>query len=89
MKFLATAHQRGYCDIISGMVTAPPSEEIIDITTQEGKSKHKVREANYQAHSNLVLSCSGETCFKIVGGAVTNYLQEEDARMSWMKVKEK
>ena len=89
MKFLAAAHQRGYRDVITGVVTVPPSGESIDISTEDGKKLHKAREYNYKAYSDLVLSCSGEICFEIVAGAVTPDLQEGDARLAWRKLKEK
>ena len=89
IKFLAAAHQRGYRDVITGVVTVPPSEESIDISTENGKKLYKAREANDKAYSDLVLSCSGEICFEIVAGAVTPDLQEGDARLAWRKLKEK
>jgi len=89
MKFLEAAHQRGYSDVITGVVTVSPSDESIDISTEDGKELHKTREANYKAYSDLVLSCSGEICFEIVAEAVTPDLQEGYARLAWKKLKEK
>jgi len=89
MKVLAAAHQRGYRDVITGVVTVPPSDELIGISTENGKELHKAREANCKACSDLVLSYSGEICFEIVAGAVTPDLQEGDARLAWRKLKEK
>ena len=89
MTFLAVRHARGYCELLSGSVQAPPVNEHIDKTTEEGKKKKKYREANQKAYSNLNLLCSCKISFEIMAGVTSKDLPDGDVNLAWNSLKQR
>ena len=87
LKFKAAAELKGYADVLVGKETVPNDSEVLDISTDEGKAKQKVRNANQRAYTELILACHGDLSFKIVANAVTDELSGGDAKLAWKNLK--
>ena len=88
-KFLATARKRGYKSILENKEKLPDASEDIDVSTAEGLAKTKVREANENAYTDLMLACVDDISFGIVEMSVTVEQPEGDARLAWKRLYDK
>ena len=82
-KFLAKAIVKKYKQVLLGEVTPPPSSEVLNLTTDEGKAKMKIKNANELAYNDLLLSCTDEVTFGYVDEACTDDLPDGDAALAW------
>ena len=79
VKFMAKASHGGYCRLLLGSETAPGENEVIDRTTEEGKEKQQLRDANTKAFSALALACNG-AAFECIKAGMTNDFPNGSAR---------
>ena len=93
-KFLARARMLGYKNILKGKVTAPKDGEELDGSTDEGKMKLKLREANENAYEGLLLSITtktrdGEVAFGIIIGCKSEEYSDGNAYLAWKRLSDK
>ena len=86
-KFLALSGKREYKAILSGTTKPPSDSEILDLSTDAGKTKLAARKANDNAYHDLVLANQTKIAFNIVDKSVSTYLPGEDAFMAWENLK--
>ena len=82
VKFMAKASHGGYCGLLLGSEVAPNEEEEFDQTTEEGKEKQQLREANTKAFSALALACNG-AAFGCIEAGMTSDFPNGSARKVW------
>ena len=79
VKFMAKASHGGYRGLLLGSETAPNENEVFDKTTEEGKEKQRLRDANTKAFSALALACNG-AAFGCIEAGMTNDFPNGSAR---------
>ena len=89
LKFRVIADDRGYDDIIAGIVTPPDEKENHEIldndiaaVKQAKKEKQLARAANKKGFRDLVMSTEGIS-LNIVGNAVSDKLTRGDLKKAW------
>ena len=89
LKFRAIADDRGYDDIIAGIVTPPDEKENLEIldndneaVKQSKKEKQLARAANKKGLRDLVMSTEGIS-LNIVENAVSDKLMRGDLKKAW------
>ena len=89
LKFGVIADDRGYSDIIEGIVTPPDEKENLEIlekddaaTKKSKKEKQLARAANKKGFRDLVLSTDGIS-LNIVQNAVSDKLTRGDLKKAW------
>ena len=89
LKFRVIADDRGYNDIIEGIVTPPDKKEELDILDKDDaevkkskKEKQLVRAANKKGFRDLVMSTEGIS-LNIVENAVSDKLMRGDLKKAW------
>ena len=87
LKFKATAELKGYADVLGGKDVVPKESDTLDVSTDEGKEKMRIRKANKRAYTDLILACHGDLSFKIVANAMTSELPGGDACLAWKNLK--
>ena len=93
-KFLARAKRKGYKNILLKKETAPKDNETIDLTTDAGKAKKKLQDANELGYEELILSIDGKTkagkvAFALVKGCKNTGYSDGDAAEAWSRLKKK
>ena len=77
---------------MDGDVTVVPDTTQLDLKTDDGKAKAKVRQANKAGYSDLLVTCSGnkaETAFHLVNQSRTKDLPNGCLRTAWKKLSER
>ena len=89
LKFRVIADDRGYSDIIEGIVTPPDEKEDLEIlekdeaeTKNSYKEKQLARAANENGFRDLVMSTDGIS-LNIVENAVSDKLTRGDLKKAW------
>ena len=89
LKFRVIADDRGYNDIIEGIVTPPDEKEDLDILDEDDaavikskKEKQLARGANKKVFRDLVMSTEGIS-LNIVENAVSDKLTRGDLKKAW------
>ena len=89
LKFRVIADDRGYSDIIEGIVTPPDEKEDLEIlekddaeTKKSKKEKQLARAANKKGFRDLVMSTDGIS-LNIVQNAVSDKLMRGDLKKAW------
>ena len=89
LKFRVIADDRGYDDIIAGIVTPPDEKENLEIldndvaaVKQAKKEKQLARAANKKGFRDLVMSTEGIS-LNIVENAVSDKLTRGDLKKAW------
>ena len=89
LKFRVIAADRGYSDIIEGIVTPPDEKENLEIlekddteTKKSKKEKQLARAANRKGFRDLVMSTDGIS-LNIVENAVSDKLTRGDLKKAW------
>ena len=82
VKFMAKASHGDYRGLWLGTENAPGEEEVFDKTTDEGKEKQRLRDANTKAFSALALACNG-AAFGCVEAGMTTDFPNGSARKVW------
>ena len=89
LKFRVIADDRGYSDIIEGIVTPPDEKEDLEIlekddaeTKKSKKEKQLARAANKKGFRDLVMSTEG-ILLNIVENAVSDKLTRGDLKKAW------
>jgi len=82
-KFLAAGKRRGYKDILTGKVVPPDDSESLDSANTEEAKKIVLREANEKAYNDLLLACSDDVSFSIVGASISEKHPDGDAAKAW------
>ena len=89
LRFRVIADDRGYSDIIEGIVTQPDEKEDLEIlekddaeTKKSKKEKQLARAANKKGFRDLVLSTDGIS-LNIVQNAVSDKLTRGDLKKAW------
>ena len=89
LKFRVIADDRGYDDIIEGIVTPPDEKEDLEILDKDDaaamkskKEKHMARAANKKGFRDLVMSTEG-ILVNIVENAVSDKLTRGDLKKAW------
>ena len=92
LKFRVIADDRGYDDIIEGIVTPPDEKEDLDILDKDDaavikskKEKQLARAANKKGFRDLVLSAEGIS-LNIVENAVSDKLMRGDQKKAWRRL---
>jgi hypothetical protein len=93
-KFLAKANVKGYKKILTGEEISPKDDEEFDESTAEGREKKRLQKANESAYTDLILSVdgtnvNGRVAFNLIRLSVTIDRAEGDARMAWMRLRNK
>ena len=89
LKFRVIADDRGYDDIIEGIVTPPDEKKDLDILDKDDaavikskKEKQLARAANKKGFRDLVMSTEGIS-LSIVENAVSDKLTRGDLKKAW------
>ena len=89
LKFRVIADDRGYDDIIEGIVTPPDEKEDLEIlekgnaaVKKSKKEKHLARAANKKGFRDLVMSTEG-TSLNIVENSTSGKLTRGDLKKAW------
>ena len=89
LKFKVIADDRGYNDIIEGIVTPPDEKEDLEILEKDDtetkkfkKEKQLARTANKKGFTDLVMSTDGIS-LNIVPNAVSDKLTRRDLKKAW------
>ena len=89
LKFRVIAGDRGYDDIIEGIVTPPDEKEDLEILDKDNtavkkskKEKELARVANKKGFRDLVMSTEGIT-LNIVENSVSDKLMRGDLKKAW------
>ena len=89
LKFGVIADDRGYDDIIEGIVTPPDEKEVLEITDKDDaeekkakKEKQLARAANKKGFRDLVMSTEG-ILLNIVENSTSDKLTRGDLRKTW------
>ena len=89
LKFRVIADDRGYDDIIEGIVTPPDEEEVLEILEKDAaevekakKEKQLARAVNKKGFRDLVMSSEGILLY-IVGNSVSGKLMRGDLKKAW------
>ena len=92
LKFGVIADDRGYSDIIEGIVTPPDEKENLEIlekddaeTKKSKKEKQLARAANKKGFRDLVMSTDGIS-LNIVQNAVSDKLMRGDLKKAWERL---
>ena len=88
-QFLAMSGKKGYKDVLTGKVIAPPASATLDVSTADGKKELKAREDNESAYHDLILSNPDRIAFNIVDKATTTDLLDGDAALVWERLSRK
>ena len=88
LKFRVIAHDRGYNDIIEGIVTTPDEKEDLDILDEDdaeakkSRKKRQLARAAKKGFRDLVMSTEGIS-LNIVENAVSDKLTRGDLKKAW------
>ena len=89
LKFRVMADDRGYNDIIEGIVTPPNEKENLEITDEDNaavkkskKEKQLARAANKKGFRDLVMSTEGIS-LNIVENSTSDKLTKGDLKKAW------
>ncbi len=87
-KFLAHAMKPGYLKVMDGTDKAPAAATVLDISTDAGKAQLKLREANDDGYTDLLLSQDDDVCFSLVDQAKTTDQPEGCLHTAWTNLVE-
>ena len=79
---MAKASHGGYQGLLLGTKSAPGEEEVFDNTTNQGREKQCLRDANTKAFSALALACNG-AAFGCIKAGMTADFPNRSARKVW------
>ena len=82
LKFRVIADDRGYDDIIEGIMTPPDEKDDLEILEISKKEKQLARAANKKGFRDLVMSTEGISLY-IVENSVSDKLTRGDLKKAW------
>jgi transposase InsO family protein len=88
-KFQARAMFKGYLGLLTGTDVAPADDATIDETTDAGKKLMKLRKANMEGFSELILSCESPVAHRLVKMSVSEELPNGDLSLAWKRLEGK
>ena len=86
---MSVARKREYKGILNGSEVAPPDSETLDISTEAGKEKLRLRKGNENGYHDLILANRDPVAFNIVDKAVTTDHPDGSARLAWLELERK
>ena len=82
-QFLALSKEKKYKEVLTGKISVPTAETMINASATGGAEKQKACDDNELAYHNLVLSNPNEIAFNIIGNTTTTDLSNGDAALAW------
>ena len=84
---MARVSKLGIEDVLTGIVKVVPDDEVLDLTTEEGKEKQENQVKNKQALEDLLLAidtskAKGKITFQVVRGCKTDKFKKGDAELA-------
>ena len=88
-QFLALSGKREYKDILLGTASPTPDIDVLDLSTDAGKTKLAARKANDNAYHDLILANQTKVAFNIIDKSISTDLPNGYAFADWKNLTNK